>query len=124
MATLGTKLVRLRKNRGLSQTEVAGELEVSQPAYHKWESDEAKPGLENLIKLSRFFDVEIEELIENVTTINFPNARFEGSSYVVSTDSTINMHSSELLQSILKNQDQMSDLIEKQNQLIEALLKK
>lgn len=123
MATLGTKLVRLRKNRGLSQTEVAGELEVSQPAYHKWESDEAKPSLENIVKISRFYEVELTDLLEDI--FSQTNTDNKNSAISIFGNPTVNNSISEnFLDSLLKNQDQITHLIEKQNQLIEALLKK
>lgn len=123
MTTLGTKLARLRSKKGYSQQEVADRLEVSQPAYHKWESDEAKPGIENIIKLSRFFEVDIEDLID-VATNDFSHSTFEGSNIVGNNYPVINMQSDELMKSIIKNQDEIAKLIATQNKLIEALLKK
>jgi len=39
MASLGTKLLNLRRQHRLSQTEIAEVLDVSQNAYNKWEAD-------------------------------------------------------------------------------------
>lgn len=122
--SLGTKLKQLRQNKNWSQSDAAYQLDISQPAYNKWETDQTKPSIDKLGKIAEVFETDIYELLENITTVNFPNANFEGTSYVVSTDSTINMQSPELIQSILKNQEQISKLIESQNKLIESLLKK
>lgn len=122
--SLGTKLRQLRQNKNWSQADVAYKLDISQPAYNKWETDQTKPGLDKLGKIAEVFETDIYELMENIATVNFPNANFEGTSYVVSTDSTINMQSPELIESILKNQEQISKLIEIQNKLIENFLKK
>lgn len=122
--SLGTKLKQLRQNKNWSQADAAYRLDISQPAYNKWETDQIKPNIDKLGKIAEVFETDIYELLENISTINFPNATFEGTSYVVSTDSTINMQSPELIESILKNQEQISKLIESQNKLIESLLRK
>ena len=41
--TFGEKLKRLRKEKGYSQEELAGLLEVSRQAVSKWESDRGIP---------------------------------------------------------------------------------
>ncbi|MCL2290014.1 MAG: helix-turn-helix domain-containing protein [Bacteroidetes bacterium] len=47
MPTLGTKLLKLRREANLSQAEIADFLGVSQNAYNRWESDKCKPLAEN-----------------------------------------------------------------------------
>lgn len=54
MATLGTKLGRLRREKKLTQEQIAEKLNVSQNAYNKWENDKAKPSMENIVKLAEF----------------------------------------------------------------------
>ena len=61
---LGEKLKRLRKSRGLSQEQLAAELNVSRQSISKWELGESKPEIENLIALSEFFNVSIDELLK------------------------------------------------------------
>ncbi|HCR77576.1 MAG TPA: hypothetical protein DIW37_14455 [Chryseobacterium sp.] len=63
--SLGTKLRELRTERNLSQTQVAMELDISQTAYCKWESDQTKPGIDNLLKISEFYETDIYNLLEN-----------------------------------------------------------
>lgn len=60
---LNTKLRKLRNSRKLSQVELAEALQISQTAYNKWESGSTKPSLDNILKLSRFYNIYIEELI-------------------------------------------------------------
>ena len=55
-------LTRLRKEKGLSQTEAAEELGVTRQAISKWESGRAFPSMEKLIALSRLYGVPLEEL--------------------------------------------------------------
>ena len=55
-------LTRLRKEKGLSQTEAAEELGVTRQAISKWESGRAFPSMEKLIALSRLYGATVEEL--------------------------------------------------------------
>ena len=57
------KLRELRKNRGLTQEELAQALFVSRTAISKWESGRGYPGIDSLKEISRFFSVTIDELI-------------------------------------------------------------
>lgn len=61
--TFGEKLQRLRKQRGLSQDGLAGELHVTRQAVSKWERNEAQPDLQNVVKLSRLFGVSTDDLL-------------------------------------------------------------
>lgn len=57
------KLRELRKNKGLTQEELARALYVSRTAVSKWESGRGYPGIDSLRELSRFFSVTVDELI-------------------------------------------------------------
>lgn len=57
------KLQELRKSRGLTQEQLAGELYVSRTAISKWESGRGYPGIGSLKEISRYFSVSIDELI-------------------------------------------------------------
>ena len=60
---LGDKLYELRKNKGLTQEDLALLLDVSDKAVSKWENGTAKPTIINLKKVSQIFDVSLDELI-------------------------------------------------------------
>ncbi len=62
--TLGEKLVGLRQSSGLSQDRLAEMLGVSRQAVSKWERDEAKPDIDNIIKLSNIYNVTIDYLLK------------------------------------------------------------
>ncbi len=57
------KLQELRKNRGLTQEELAESLYVSRTAVSKWESGRGYPNIESLKEISKFFAVSIDELL-------------------------------------------------------------
>ena len=57
------KLQELRKNKGMTQEELAEALYVSRTAVSKWESGRGYPNLDSLKLISRYFAVSIDELI-------------------------------------------------------------
>jgi transcriptional regulator with XRE-family HTH domain len=66
---LNTKLRKLRNSIKLSQAELAEALQISQTAYNKWESGTTKPSLDNILKLSQFYKIYIEELIDESPSV-------------------------------------------------------
>ena len=57
------KLQELRKNRGLTQEELADALYVSRTTISKWESGRGYPSIDSLREISRFFSVTIDDLL-------------------------------------------------------------
>ncbi len=57
------RLVALRKQRGISQEELAEKLKLSRQAVSKWERAEASPDTDNLIALADFYGVTLDQLI-------------------------------------------------------------
>ena len=60
---LGHQLKELRKKKGISQENLANVLGVSRQAVYKWENNKGYPDIENLIRLSDYFEVTIDEII-------------------------------------------------------------
>ena len=67
----GEKLQELRKNRGLTQEELAQALFVSRTAVSKWESGRGYPSIDSLKEISKYFSVTIDDLLsgEKLLTI-------------------------------------------------------
>lgn len=60
---LNEKLQALRKERGLTQEELAQKLFVSRTAVSKWESGRGYPSIESLRAVARVFSVSVDDLL-------------------------------------------------------------
>lgn len=63
--TLGQKLGRLRKEKRLSQEQVAEHLDVTRQTISNWELDITTPDLNQAKRLSEFYQISLDELVEN-----------------------------------------------------------
>lgn len=68
MKTLGMKIAQYRKLKGMTQEELANQLNVSSQAVSKWENDLSIPDLPILIQLSDIFQVSLDELVRQKET--------------------------------------------------------
>jgi len=57
------KLQALRKDRGLTQDELAQALFVSRTAISKWESGRGYPSIDSLKEISKYFGISIDDLL-------------------------------------------------------------
>ncbi|MDD7647343.1 MAG: helix-turn-helix domain-containing protein [Ruminococcus bromii] len=62
--TFAEKLQRLRKEKGMSQEQLAAALMVSRQAISKWETGESLPDAGKLVQLSRLFTVSVDVLLK------------------------------------------------------------
>ena len=71
------KLQELRKQKGLTQEELAASLYVSRTAISKWESGRGYPNIESLKAIAKFFSVTADELLstDEVLTIAEEDSR-------------------------------------------------
>lgn len=60
---VASRLCAYRKQRGLSQEELAAQVGVSRQAVSKWERAEASPDTDNLIQLARIYQITLDELL-------------------------------------------------------------
>lgn len=64
------KLKELRKEKGLTQEELASQLFVSRTLISKYESGAIYPTKENAEKIAQFFNVNLSDLIDSNETIS------------------------------------------------------
>ena len=60
---LANRLYEYRKQSGLSQEELAEKLGISRQSVSKWERAESCPDTDNLIELSKIYNVTMDELL-------------------------------------------------------------
>ena len=61
--TIGKRIALLRKEKGLTQEELANHMGVSPQAVSKWENDQTCPDISALPKLAQLFGVTVDELL-------------------------------------------------------------
>ena len=62
---IGKKIMNLRKKNGLSQEDLAEKVGVARQTISKWELGETSPDLKESKKLSKIFNVSLDELADN-----------------------------------------------------------
>lgn len=65
------KLQELRKNKNLTQEQLAEKLYVSRTAISKWESGRGYPSIDSLKEISKFFSISLDDLLssEEILTV-------------------------------------------------------
>jgi transcriptional regulator with XRE-family HTH domain len=74
---VGTQIKKLRQQQQISQQELADYLHLSRQTISKWELGKSLPDLENVIRLSEYFNVSVDVLIGHKKPGFFRNL-FEG----------------------------------------------
>lgn len=64
MSTIATRIQELRKQKGISQEQLADILMISRQSVSKWESDQAKPEIDKILALSDYFKVSCDYLLK------------------------------------------------------------
>lgn len=123
MNSVGFKIKKLRERKNISQEELAYKLDVSQGTLSKMES-----GIVERIdfifmqKVCDYFEVDPNYFLDGDTIINnvHDNANNNGVLLLNNNNGVVNNFPEE----VIKNQEQITKLIETQNRLLEALLAK
>jgi len=121
MNNIGTKIKILRESNRLSQNELAEKLEISQSQLCKVESGLAEKIDFLLInKVCDFFDVDFQYFLND--SFSQTNQKIKNSAVFNFGNPIINNNFSEdVIESIIKNQEQITKLIEMQNTLLNSL---
>ena len=62
--TFAQVLTRLRREKGLSQEQLADLMDISRQAVSKWEAGQSMPDLARLVALAELFGVSLDALRE------------------------------------------------------------
>lgn len=63
--SFGKRLAEARKKKGLSQQDIANELNTKSPVIGRYERDEMKPSIETAAKIAEMLDVSLDFLVGN-----------------------------------------------------------
>ena len=72
----------LRKNKGLSQEELADKVGVSRQAVSKWESEQSTPDIEKIIIMSELFEVTTDYILKGIEPVSMTNKKTMYSLYL------------------------------------------
>ena len=61
--TIGKRIALLRKEKGMTQEDLANAMGISPQAVSKWENDQTCPDISALPKLSKLLGVTVDELL-------------------------------------------------------------
>ena len=64
MKSIGETIASLRKQKGMTQNELAEKMNVTDKAVSKWERDLSCPDANTISKLANILDVSVEELLK------------------------------------------------------------
>jgi len=62
---IGNRILELRKLKNLSQEQLAEKMDVTRQTISKWELGETAPDLEQSKKLSKIFEISLDDLTNN-----------------------------------------------------------
>ncbi|MCF2220168.1 MULTISPECIES: helix-turn-helix domain-containing protein [Chryseobacterium] len=120
--SIGTKVRQYREAKNWSQEDLAMRLDTTQTTISNIESDKNIPNSLLLNKIAQELEVNINDLLNDASTIITDNELHDQSA-INQYNPVFNIQSPEMLEAILKNQEQIAKLIDSQNKLIEKLLK-
>lgn len=61
---IANRIQSLRKSKGISQEELAEQIQVSRQAVSKWESEQSVPELERIVAISEYFGVSTDYILK------------------------------------------------------------
>ena len=64
MKTIGEMISSLRKEKGMTQNELAEKMNVTDKAVSKWERDLSCPDINTISKLANILNVSVDELLQ------------------------------------------------------------
>jgi len=109
MQAIGRKISALRKERDMTQVDLADKLGVTYQAVSSWERGNSMPDIGKLPDISQVLAVSIDELLDNAKTVEFVKNVLTGQ------DFTENLPDVEILAEVapILKPSQVENLVEK-----------
>lgn len=87
---LAEKIVRLRKQVGWSQEDLAEKMDVSRQSVSKWEATNSIPDLNKIIKLADLFEVSTDYLLKDEVEVSeLVDSKSDGSAILISLEQAV-----------------------------------
>lgn len=115
---IGSKLRKLRMDKGYKQEYMAEVLEISQKTYSNMENDKSSISLDTLKKIAEEYNIDLMELISDDKVIIQNNSSNDTSTF---NGFVVNHLSEELLQQFKERIEDLKQMIEEKNKRIEIL---
>ena len=78
----GEKLIKLRKQKGMSQEQLGMQLGITRQSVSKWESGSTLPELSKLIAISEIFGVSVDYLVKDEMEKDFEKVQIQENSHL------------------------------------------
>lgn len=112
---IGTLLLKLRKERRLSQAEVADRLRICQSTYCAWESDRSLLNAGHYVHLALLFRVELKELSSPNQQAILPPPGFSGQQPIQPDDRAWHENLAATQKQLISLQQQKIEQLENEN---------
>lgn len=66
---LEKKIIEMRKNKNLSQEQLAETLNVSRQTISNWENGRFYPDIDALVKISKYFNIALDDLLASDSNV-------------------------------------------------------
>lgn len=103
MLNIGERIIQLRKQKNLSQAELADQAEVSRTIIGNYERNANTPSIEVLLKLARVFDVSLDFLIGEGDLSSFDKDLLKRIQDIERLDSDTKQHLFFLIDNVIQN---------------------
>ena len=123
MQKCGSKICHLRKEKNLTQMELANMLGISYQAVSNWERGSAMPDISKLPELSQIFDISIDELLDNESGSKVIKSIVEGAMDTYIEENHIGLDALENIAPLVKseNMDAIIETAHLDNDYIETI---
>jgi transcriptional regulator with XRE-family HTH domain len=74
--TVGERLLKLRKEKNMSQEDLANVLDVSRQTVSKWETGESMPDFNKICPLCEYFGITSDELLSTRVVLETPDGSY------------------------------------------------
>ena len=90
--TIGERLLKLRKERNLSQEEFANVLNVSRQTVSKWETDQSTPDFDKIIPICEFYNITSDELLTGEKNIIVEDSKNKKDNYAKNIGISVSLY--------------------------------